>query len=387
MTSARRRTIRALPQGLGEDALGAWHAQTLHLERNVRARPHGLLWRRARIALSVVAAVYLFTLGLQLLSAGAGEVASGFDRLRLQGATNLIGAAWLAAYGALSGSPVAALSLSLLDGGAIDRAGALAMIAGSRLGASMIVLLVALVAWLRGQRGPDAIFVGVVAMLVTFALYLPALVIAAPLAGSGAVEGVAGAVPSGVAGAGESIVAPLTRPLAETLPGAGLLALGAGLLLGAFWLFDRLLPTLETPGAGFEVAARATRSPRVTFLIGAGVTALTMSAGLSIALLVPLTLRGIVRRRDLVPYILGANVTTLIDTLFAAVLLDSTAAIGVVLALGLAVGVPAVALATVLERPFAAAILWLATRLTASPRGVLSFLSAIAMAPVILIAV
>ena len=314
----------------------------------------------------MLGAVYLFALALHLLAAGAGGVADLFARLDVEGSPNLVGAAWLTACGALSGSPVAALALSLLDGGAVERGGALAMIAGSRLGASLIVLLAALAAWLRGRRGPDAIFVGVVAMIVTFALYVPAL---------------------GIAGAGEGIVAPLSDPLARRLPDLGLLAIGVGLLLGAFWLFDRLLPTLETPGTGFEHAARGSRSPRVTFLVGAGVPAITMSAGLSIALLVPLTLRGVVRRRDLVPYILGANVTTLVDTLFAALLLDSAEAVAAVVALAVSVGVLSVILVTVGHRPFAAAVLWLATHLTSTRRGVVAFLAVAALTPVILIAV
>ena len=383
MTNARR----VAPTSLGEDALATWHAHRNAEAQLDRGGPR-LAWRRrGRIAASVLGAVYLFALALHLLAAGAGGVADLFARLDVEGSPNLVGAAWLTAYGALSGSPVAALALSLLDGGAIERGGALAMIAGSRLGASLIVLLAALAAWLRGRRGPDAIFVGVVAMIVTFALYVPALALASPLAGSEGLRATAEAIPSGFAGAGEGVVAPLSDPLAERLPDVGLLALGVGLLLGAFWLFDRLLPTLETPGTGFEDAARGSRSPRVTFLVGAGVTAITMSAGLSIALLVPLTLRGVVRRRDLVPYILGANVTTLVDTLFAALLLDSAEAVAAVVALAVSVGALSVILVTVGHRPFAAAVLWLATHLTSTRRGVVAFLAVAALTPLILVAV
>ena len=112
-----------------------------------------------------------------------------------------------------------------------------------------------------------------------------------------------------------------------------------------------------------------------------------MSAGLSIALLVPLTLRGVVRRRDLVPFILGANVTTLVDTLFAALLLDSAEAVAAVVALAASVGAPSIILVTVGHRPFAAAVLWLATHLTSTRRGVVAFLAVAALTPVILIAV
>ena len=56
------------------------------------------------------------------------------------------------------------------------------------------------------------------------------------------------------------------------------------------------------------------------FGVGLATTALTLSVSISISLLVPLAARGYVRRENAWPYILGANVTTLVDTLFAGAL-------------------------------------------------------------------
>jgi sodium-dependent phosphate cotransporter len=71
--------------------------------------------------------------------------------------------------------------------------------------------------------------------------------------------------------------------------------------------------------------------PIVNFILGAGVTALTMSVSVSLSLLVPLSARGYIRRENVIPYILGANITTFIDTLIAAALLTNPAAVTVVL--------------------------------------------------------
>lgn len=57
-------------------------------------------------------------MALQLLAAGAAGFASTIDALALDGAPNLLGAGWLPAYGTLSGSPVAALAVALLEDGA-----------------------------------------------------------------------------------------------------------------------------------------------------------------------------------------------------------------------------------------------------------------------------
>jgi hypothetical protein len=55
-----------------------------------------------------------------------------------------------------------------------------------------------------------------------------------------------------------------------------------------------------------------------------------MSVSLSLSILVPLSARGYVRRENVIPYIMGANITTFIDTLFAAVLLNNPPAFTIV---------------------------------------------------------
>jgi hypothetical protein len=71
--------------------------------------------------------------------------------------------------------------------------------------------------------------------------------------------------------------------------------------------------------------------PVVMFVLGAAVTMVSMSVSLSLTLLVPLSERGFVRRENVIPYIMGANITTFVDTLFASLLLDNPAAFTIVL--------------------------------------------------------
>jgi Na+/phosphate symporter len=63
--------------------------------------------------------------------------------------------------------------------------------------------------------------------------------------------------------------------------------------------------------------------PWITFVFGMIVTCITLSVSVSLTLLVPLTARGIVRRENLIPYILGANITTFVDTIIASSVLKS----------------------------------------------------------------
>src|SRR6185503_137463 len=67
------------------------------------------------------------------------------------------------------------------------------------------------------------------------------------------------------------------------------------------------------------------------FLLGAAITSLSMSVSVSLSILVPLSNRGFIRRENVIPYIMGANITTFVDTLLASVLLNNPAAFTVVM--------------------------------------------------------
>jgi hypothetical protein len=68
------------------------------------------------------------------------------------------------------------------------------------------------------------------------------------------------------------------------------------------------------------------------FGLGCLVAFLTLSVSVALTLLVPLVANGYLKREDTIPYIAGANITTLADTLVAAVILGNPDAVRVVLA-------------------------------------------------------
>src|SRR3712207_1598968 len=71
------------------------------------------VWMWLRKSLFVVVAMFLFILALQLLKQGAKPLAPLLTNvLGIDSAANTLGFGWLVAYGVLSGSPVAAISLS-----------------------------------------------------------------------------------------------------------------------------------------------------------------------------------------------------------------------------------------------------------------------------------
>ena len=200
--------------------------------------------------LYVALALAIFVLALELLTSGASSAESGLSRLAADGPTNLFGFGWLGAYLMLSGSPVAATSLSLFNGGAISDLESFAMITGSRFGASFMVLLIGFVYYIRHQRNPDGLYIGVVALLTTFTIYTPSLLIGLVALDQGWFDSISVGAPPGLATAIQDTVGVVADRASDALPGLLVFVLGAGALLVAFQLFDRVLPHLGPPGPG-----------------------------------------------------------------------------------------------------------------------------------------
>ena len=199
------------------------------------------------------------------------------------------------------------------------------MINGSRLGRFVhrAVRRVHPLDLARGGRR-DGLYIGVVALLTAFTLWLPVLPIGVLILKQGWFDsiklGSPGAITSFVNIVYDPIVEPRSRTTYRELV---VFVLGVGLLLTAFTMFDRALPNFESSPAPASASTRC-RSGFTTrcamFGLGLAVTALTMSVSISLTLLIPLSLKGYIRRDSIIPYVMGANIATWVDTLFAALL-------------------------------------------------------------------
>ena len=275
-----------------------------------------------RIALAI-AGVLIFILALWLLKKGAAGLNPLMDRLQVSGMVNALGFGWLMAYVVLSGSPVAAISLTLFGGQLLSGVEALAMIAGSRLGASFIVLFVGFIYWLRGKQRVSSVSIGILSLLVTATIYLPAMGLGYLVLSNHWLDGLqigsGRQMTSSLAAVYDPIVGFLSNQL--HLPSFLVFALGIGMLLAAFKIFDRALPEIDPNSTRFSRISELVYRPIFMVLLGAGITFITLSVSVSMSLLVPLAVKGYVRRENIIPYIMGANVTTFIDTLLAALLI------------------------------------------------------------------
>ena len=241
-----------------------------------------------------------------------------------------LGFGWLSASLALSGSPVAAAALSFLDANVLDPKEAFSMIAGSRLGAAFIVLVLGFVYILRGKQRQVSLGVGLISLLVTQTIYPAVLVIGYGLLSLDI------SIPMNATSAGtnsffEKILEPVIQALIKFIPPGGLLLTGFLLVLFSLWLFDRVIPEFDLKNTELGMVSHLLYRPFVVFLFGVMVTIVTMSVSVSLGLLLPLSVRGYIRQENVIPYIFGANITTFVDTMIAAFLLANPAAVTIVL--------------------------------------------------------
>ncbi len=356
----------------------------MRLRREVTGRPGAAALKAAAKASVALAGLFLFILGLQMLKTGAGGVLPALQRLRLDGALNLFGLGWLMAYCVLSGSPIAAVSLGLFGSHAITDVESLGMVAGSRFGASFVVLLLGAVHYFRGRREMVTVATGVLCLLVTWSIYVPATIMGYVLLTTGLIDGARLPTPQALTSLVEFVYDPILVVMKQHLHLGALFALGVAALLGAFALFDRALPSIDPGHSRFRQIADVVYRPKVMFLLGIAVTCLTLSVSVSLGLLVPLSAKGYVRRENIIPYIMGANVSTFVDTLAASMLVGAPRAFTVVLAEMLGVGFFSLVILFGFYASYRDGLEWCLEWITLSRRTFLVFVASIMAVPLLL---
>jgi sodium-dependent phosphate cotransporter len=330
--------------------------------------------------------IWLILASLEALKRGVSAVSFLFSAV-VSDWPSALGLGWLSACALLSGSPAAALALTFMGEGRLDRFEGLAMITGSRLGSCFVVLAVGLLHDLRSKRQGRTSYIGIAGLFVTATLCVPALAIGLHLLGS---ETLVASLAVSSQGAALDLLDPLLVPVRALLDllTYPLLAFvtGIALLLSAFKVFDLALPDLSSGSERLDRLAAALFRPSVMFLLGAVVTLLTLSVSVSLTVLVPLTARGYIRRENLFPYMMGANVTTFVDTLLVSLLVPARDAFPTVVVLVISVTAIAVPIVLLAEAPYARLIDRMSRAVARSPRREMMFVAGLFVVPLLLIA-
>ncbi len=297
--------------------------------------------RGAKRVAALIVGLGLFVTALGIMKAGAVELIPVLDgSIFTDNPWSTLGVGWLGACLVLSGSPIAASSLTWLDGGAIDASQAFTMLTGSRLGASFVVLVVGFIYALR-QRGEKSrrapLSIGILSLTMTMVAYLPGALIGWLLLTGGHLDKVNLTPPPSLLSLTDAAFGWAIDLAKNNVPWWGLFPVGLAVLLVAFKAFDAALPQVDSERLEHRADAWY-KKPWAMFAVGCGVALLTLSVSVALTVLVPLVAKGYLKREDTLPYIAGANITTLADTLVAAILLGNPIASRVVLAEVIGVG-------------------------------------------------
>jgi len=106
----------------------------------------------------------------------------------------------------------------------------------------------------------------------------------------------------------------------------------------------------------------------------------------SLSVLVPLSTRGMIRRENAIPYIMGANITTFVDTLFVALVAGGPEAFGIVLVEMVSVAFLSLLVLLLWYRPFEEALTWLQTWIVHDNLRLMAFLALMLLIPLGLLA-
>jgi sodium-dependent phosphate cotransporter len=335
---------------------------------------------------SFLVALFLFILAIQLMKEGAKALAPTLTNSPLfSNPFSTLGAGWLGAYIVLSGSPVAAVALSLYVGGVSTELQTFTMLSGSRLGASFVVLLVGFLYAVRnrGRNRSESIGMGVLALSLTAVVYIPGMLLGYGILRSGILDPIRLSASSDVLSLIDVIWGPVLDALTR-LPGWSLLPLGLVIILVSFRLLDSVLPQLDGERQGSSRLEWMKR-PWPMFALGCVVATLTLSVSVALTVLVPLASRGYITREESIPYIMGANITTLADTLVAAMLLGDVVAVHIVLAEAIAVSIVSLTYLAFLYGSLRKGVVALDDWVVASSRRLWVFVAVLFVTPALLL--
>jgi solute carrier family 34 (sodium-dependent phosphate cotransporter) len=276
------------------------------------------------------------------------------------------------------------VALSLFAASVLTELQAFTMLTGSRLGASFIVLLVGFLYSMKSKNTQESTGMGILALSLTAVVYLPGMVLGYAILKSGFLSGVNWTTSGQIQGLIDQVWGPLLDLATENVPGWLLFPIGLAVILVSFKLLDRVLPQIDSDRAA-EGRMHWLKKPWPMFFLGCLAALLTLSVSVAITALVPLAAKGYVDRREAMPYIMGANITTLADTLIAAMILGRSEGVQVVLAEAIAVSILTIVYLLFFYRPLQRMIMALDEWFVRSTRHMVGFVVGLFVLPGLLL--
>lgn len=328
--------------------------------------------------LMILFVIFCFILSLQVIKTSIGaetkEFFKSYTDVYLNNPFKAFSFGWLGTVFVLSGSPIASIGVSLFSVSAINSILLNALILGSRSGPDMVLFIVGLVTFIKKRSIRHTLGLGLVEFLTTFTTVLGMAILSPFVINSPLNLRFASLFQKSTTYA--DFISTYFQPFSETIvsyfPSLVALFVGIGLLVVAIFLFDKFFtlvhfdeqrdstvhetlkehvsqlfhhPFLAFKNGFLKIFTAPSRfhfrwklqdvlqHPLFAFFMGAVITAITMSTAISVGILVPFYAYRVINIRSVVPYVLAANITTFIDTLFVAILTGNLEAVQVVTSL------------------------------------------------------
>lgn len=291
------------------------------------------LERSARLA-ALLALLYVFLVGVDLLGSGIAGLGGGFAESLFQAVSNPIAGlavGVLATALVQSSSVTTSTIVALVGSGVLTVPAAVPMVMGANIGTTITNTLASLGAMRRTEEFRRA-FAGATVHdlfnLLTVLVLLPlelatgvlsraAVALAGLFAGTTGGEfhsPIKGAVGAGV-GAVEGLV---TAVVSGRLGAIVLLAVGLGVVFATLVAITRNMRLVIVGAAERSLNVVLGRSGALGILVGVAITMAVQSSSITTSLLVPMMAAGVLSLRSAYPITLGANVGTTVTALIAA---------------------------------------------------------------------
>jgi sodium-dependent phosphate cotransporter len=290
-------------------------------------------WVRVARLLALVALLYGFLVGVDILGEGISGLGSGTADSLFRGVANPIAGLAIGVLATVlvqSSSVSTSTIVALVGTGVLSVSAAVPMVMGANIGTTVTNTLASLGAVRRtndfrrafaGATVHDLFNLLAVAVLLplellTGVLSRAAIALSGPLAGAtgGEFESPLKAAVGAGAAAFESLVGVVPGQASAAL----LIVLGLGLLFATLALITKNMRLLIAGAAERSLNAVLGRSGTLGILVGIALTVAVQSSSITTSLLVPMMAAGVLTLRNAYPITLGANVGTTVTALLAA---------------------------------------------------------------------
>ena len=333
--------------------------------------------------------ILLFVFGLQLLGESTqalAETLRGIVRALVTNDLSALGGGWLLAYLVLNGATSGAIGIAFLQSGLIDTLATYMFVSGARLGATFIVVFIGLLEYLQGKNDDlrDATSIGLLQFLTTYVVYIPAIALGYFAMQSFDLSFLEVQAPAAFNYGLDVIYGPFTSFLSAHLSPPLLFAGSILILLFSLQIFDHAFKGLSEEKFRSKYLRFMMSSKWIAFGVGAGITLVSTSVALSVGIIVPMYNQGYFKRKEIIPYLMGANLTTMISNIMAAAVIESPVAMKAVLVLSAAILV-STSLALIFYDQVYAGIKKVFNSVMLNDRYMIAFTSALLLTPVLLL--